>query len=132
MVVNSNSTKNDEDDEADYFDDEDDLSTQASENDEVYYFDGANNLTDFSFGKHPTVRQEDDEAFDGYTESEAEYNFTFFSLVNFTFGSLDGALNAMPKGGLLNQCGNDGKLQREALIKAVDFYYDNDLTNAVE
>lgn len=127
MRVESNYTKNDEEN---YFDD--DLSTQASENDEVYYFDGANNLTDFSFGKHPTVRQEDDEAFDGYTESEAEYNFTFFSLVNFTFGSLDGALNAMPKGGLLNQCGNDGKLQREALIKAVDFYYDNDLTNAVE
>ena len=70
MLVNSNSTKIDEDDEADYFDDEDDLSTQASENDEVYYFDGANNLTDFSFGKqHPTVRQDiadDDEAYYGY------------------------------------------------------------------
>ena len=34
-------------------------------------------------------------------EKDPEYNFTIFSFINITFGLLDGALNTMPRGGLL-------------------------------
>ena len=34
-------------------------------------------------------------------EKDPEYNFTVFSFINITFGLLDGALNTMPRGGLL-------------------------------
>lgn len=46
----------------------------------------------------------------GAGDEVVEYNFTAFSFINITFGLLDGALNAMPRGGLLQKCGEDSKL----------------------
>jgi hypothetical protein len=37
------------------------------------------------------------------------YEFKAFSMINITFGLLDGALNAMPRGGLLYECGRFSK-----------------------
>jgi hypothetical protein len=68
---------------------------------------------------------------EGESEELEEYNFTVFSFINITFGLLDGALNTMPRGGLLQKCGEDSKLQRAALVAASDFYSENDLTNLV-
>jgi len=52
---------------------------------------------------HLAVKQED---------APAEYEWTAFSVINLTFGFLDGALNAMPKGGHLSSCGINLRLQR--------------------
>jgi hypothetical protein len=38
-------------------------------------------------------------------DEESGYEWTAFSAINLTFGFLDGALNAMPKGGHLSFCG---------------------------
>lgn len=38
-----------------------------------------------------------------------KYEFKAFSVVNITFGLLDGALNAFPRGGLLYECGRFNK-----------------------
>jgi len=38
-------------------------------------------------------------------DDDEEYEWTAFSAINMTFGFLDGALNAMPKGGHLSFCG---------------------------
>jgi len=33
------------------------------------------------------------------------YEFTFFSVIELMFGFFDGAINAMPKGGYMSECG---------------------------
>jgi len=43
-------------------------------------------------------------------DTHDKYNFKAFSVINITFGLLDGALNAMPRGGFLYQCGENNKL----------------------
>jgi hypothetical protein len=68
----------------------------------------------------------------GAETEEVAYNFTFFSLINMTFGFIDGALNAMPKGGHLSYCGINLKAQRTNLINATNYYIDRDLKNAAE
>ena len=37
------------------------------------------------------------------------YDFKAFSVINITFGLLDGALNAMPRGGFLYECGENNQ-----------------------
>jgi len=54
-------------------------------------------------------------------EEDYVYNFTLNSVFEITFGFLDGALNTLPQGGLLQQCGVDNKILREALRKATNF-----------
>ena len=73
--------------------------------------------------KHLAVRDHD--------EDIEEYNFTIFSMINFTFGFLDGMLNAMPTGGLLNTCGINLKAQREYYINATRYYEERDISNMV-
>ena len=59
------------------------------------------------------------------------YEFNLFSFVNLTFGALDGILNAMPKGGLLSNCGINLLAQRTLYINASNLYADRELTEAV-
>lgn len=48
-----------------------------------------------------------------------------------TFGALDGILNAMPKGGLLSNCGINLLAQRTLYINASNLYAERELTQAV-
>ena len=90
-----------------------DAETQASESDqsddEIFYFDSEkentnsdqyeqmsaenNHTRNGEYYQHLMVQATDN--------GTLEYNFTVFSFINITFGVLDGALNAMPRGGLL-------------------------------
>ena len=42
-------------------------------------------------------------------DSHDVYDFKAFSVINITFGLLDGALNAMPRGGFLYECGENNQ-----------------------
>lgn len=63
--------------------------------------------------QHLSVKQQS-------SDTTEPYEFNFFSVVNLTFGALDGILNAMPKGGLLSQCGINLKAQRTLYINATN------------
>lgn len=91
-----------------------DAETQASEydqsDDEMFYYDSEkensksneyeymsaeyNHTRNSEYYQHLMVQ-------DKHLNETLEYNFTIFSFINITFGVLDGALNAMPRGGLL-------------------------------
>lgn len=65
-------------------------------------------------------------------QEEYQYNFTLNSVFEMSFGFLDGALNTLPQGGLLQQCGVDNKILREALRKAINFLLLRQLHDAVK
>lgn len=60
------------------------------------------------------------------------YNFTLNSIFEFSFGFLDGALNTLPQGSLLQQCGVDSKVLREALRKSINFLLLRQLHEAIK
>lgn len=70
----------------------------------------------------PLVRQEE----------EYVYNFTLDSFFQMSFGFLDGALNTLPQGGFLQQCGVENKVQREALRKVFNFLLERKLHDAIK
>ena len=54
-----------------------------------------------------------------------------FTFVQFYFGFLNGALNALPVGGNLYFCGKDLESQRLKLVSMYEYYAERQLTNAV-
>jgi hypothetical protein len=48
------------------------------------------------------------------------------------FGFFDGAINAMPKGSYMSECGENSKLMRIELLNATNYMIERDLTNMVE
>ena len=53
-------------------------------------------------------------------------------MVNITFGLLDGALNAMPRGGLLYECGKFNKEQRIHYVNSVTAYEQRNIKDMVK
>ena len=78
----------------------------------------------------PVVRQTDDELEEG--EEEEGYKITVFTFIQFFFGFINGALNALPVGGFLYFCGKDLESQRVKLVAMWDYYQERKLTLAVE
>ena len=76
----------------------------------------------------PLVRQDEEVIED---EEAPKYNVTGFTFVQFYFGFLNGALNALPVGGNLYFCGKDLESQRLKLVSMYEFYEERQLTNAV-
>ena len=60
------------------------------------------------------------------------YEFTYFSALELSFGFFDGAINAMPKGSYMSQCGEASKNMRIELLNATNYMIERDLTNMVE
>ena len=60
------------------------------------------------------------------------YEFTYFSVLELSFGFFDGAINAMPKGSYMSQCGENSKNMRIELLNATNYMIERDLTNMVE
>ena len=63
----------------------------------------------------------------GWDTAVPTYNFTFYSVLMFNFGLLDGALYAMPKGSFLSNCGINLKAQREDLLNMTEHIQNRDL-----
>jgi hypothetical protein len=61
-----------------------------------------------------------------------KYEFKAFSVVNITFGLLDGALNAFPRGGLLYECGRFNKEQRIHYVQSIDAYEERNIKDMVK
>jgi len=70
------------------------------------------------------VTQEADPTDDSYTIS-------VFTFVQIYFGFLNGALNALPVGGNLYDCGKDLESQRLKLVSMTDYFNERKLTLAV-
>lgn len=62
---------------------------------------------------------------------EEKYNVTIFTFVQFYFGFLNGALNALPVGGNLYSCGKDLESQRLKLVSMYEYWIERKLTKAV-
>jgi len=53
-------------------------------------------------------------------ENPWAYDWTFFSLFDMGFGFMHGALNTLPTGSFLSDCGKNSMSQRKNILSAVD------------
>jgi len=65
-------------------------------------------------------------------ENPWAYDWTIFSLFDIGFGFTHGALNTLPTGSLLSNCGANSRSQRTEILNAVDYLEQRDFNLFIE
>lgn len=85
---------------------------QPDQNQTIHFSPKLNKNSPKAFNKHPKVESNH--------YGNATYTFTGRSVVEAAFGFLDGALNALPRGGFLSTCGVKLKESRQELLNMTE------------